>query len=145
MKKLHFAAGAGLLALAACSSVAIPGLSPPDRPACQTADFSIYFAPDSATLPEEAAPIIRQALSALEACRAQGGDLVRATVRAYPDEAQTGSEAERAALARASAVVGALRDAGLTQDQVVALDHRTPDNDITAIMRRQAQIRFEMR
>lgn len=144
MAVARFAGLSAFLLLAGCSSIPFMDGGAP-RTACADAEFTIYFTPDSEALPETAAPILQQTHAAVEACRAQGGRLVRAGIHAYPDRGETGAAADRAALARAETVVAALVEAGLPGDRVVAFNHNTTADDPNQVMRRRADIRLEMR
>jgi len=134
------------LALSGCAGFMSGGDRAARQAACVPTSFSLYFEPDSAALPADSEAILRQGLSGLESCRAQGGELVRATVIAYPDEAALGgAEASRIAYARTEAVVRALVATGLEPSKVVGFDHRTEQNPTMTIMRRRAEVRLEMR
>jgi hypothetical protein len=137
------------LALAGCGAMRMPwgGASAEERAAaCGQRTFSVYFEPGSAALSPDAQTIIRQGVMPIETCRDAGGDLVRATVRAYPDEAMLdGPEATRLVYARTEAVVAELVGAGLPPAQVVGFDHRSAPTAVMTIMRRQAEVTLEMR
>lgn len=137
---------AALALCAGCTSLPFVGAGAPNRPACSEPPIVIYFTPESDAVPQAAAPLIAHAREAVAQCRAQGGTLRRVVVRAYPDAGETGPEADRAALARAEAVVAALVEAGLPGERVVAVDYRRGEHaDPTHIMRRHADISFDMR
>ncbi|MBI1186561.1 MAG: hypothetical protein GC206_04405 [Alphaproteobacteria bacterium] len=143
------ACAAAALALAGCGTMRMPwsGASAQERAAaCGETSFAVYFEPESAALASGAETIIQQGVGPLETCRAAGGELVRATVRAYPDEAMLdGPDATRLVYARTEAVVAALVGAGLPPTQVVGYDHRANPTAVMSIMRRQAEVKLEMR
>ncbi len=140
---MRFAALAALAGLSACASIPFVGETPV-RTACDEPPITLYFEPDNENLPATAGPLIRHAKDAVDRCAAQGGRLRRITVIAFPDRGDEGEAAQRAALSRAESVVAALVDAGLPPERVVALDFRRAEADPSRIMRRNAEISFDM-
>lgn len=147
LARLYFGvAFCAVMALSGCAAMPWSGPSAAERAAaCATTTFSVYFEPESAALSPDAQAIIRQGVAPVAACEDAGGELVRATVRAYPDEAMLdGAEATRLVYARTEAVVAALVSAGLSPTQVVGFDHRSAPTAVMSIMRRQAEVTLEM-
>ncbi|MGE0045769.1 MAG: hypothetical protein AB7J28_02630 [Hyphomonadaceae bacterium] len=147
MTTLQSAALGALILLGGCSSLPFAGgEEAPARPACAAQSVTVYFQPDSEALPATAQPIVRQAVEIVEACRAQGGDLVMATIHAFPDEGETGEQAERAAVSRAETVLRGLIEAGMPADRVRGIyAPNAPENAPDQVMRRRADIALEMR
>lgn len=130
----------GFLLLAACASPP-SGVRQKAAPMqCAPVTATVYFAPNSSDILDSSGPVLSRFTRKVETCSKAPDAGLSIQVSGYPDQKDTGQEADMLANARAEAVRLKLIGSGMPPTKIVLLP-RTPSNsDKDRIMRRRVKI-----